>query len=199
MPDAPGNFADGPGISSTMIPLEQLPHELDRSAFTCQAIVEAPAGSRVKVYYDPKSHRFRVGKFLPLGMAFPFDFAFVPSTLGGDGDPLDLLILPEASLPVGSIVTVRILGILEAEQQKPNKRAKRNDRVIARLTESRLFAKVEHISALGDRFVEEISTFFATYKKLRGQSYKVINVGGPERAADLIEEGAAALVQAAKP
>ena len=48
-----------------MIPLEQLPHELDRSAFTCQAIVEAPAGSRVKVYYDADSHRFRIGKFLP--------------------------------------------------------------------------------------------------------------------------------------
>src|SRR5919112_284777 len=122
-------------------PLETLPHELDRSKLTCQAVVEAPAGSRVKVYYDPGSHGFRIGKFLPLGMVFPLDFAFVPSTLGGDGDPLDLLILPEASLPVGSIVTVRILGILEAEQQKVNKRAKRNDRVIARLTESRLFAQ----------------------------------------------------------
>ena len=43
-------------------PLETLPHELDRSNMTCQAIVEAPAGSRVKVYYDPESHRFRIGK-----------------------------------------------------------------------------------------------------------------------------------------
>ena len=159
---------------------------------TCQAIVEAPAGSRVKVYYDPESHRFRVGKFLPLGMVFPLDFAFVPSTLAGDGDPFDLLILPEASLPVGSIVTVRILGILEAEQFKPNKRPRRNDRVIARLVESRLFAKVEHINELGDRFVEELTTFFSTYKRLRGQTYNVLEVGGPDRAADLILEGAEA-------
>ena len=49
-------------------PLETLPHELDRSNMTCQVVVEAPASSRVKVYYDPESHRFRVGKFLPLGM-----------------------------------------------------------------------------------------------------------------------------------
>ena len=174
-----------------MIPLEQLPHELDRSKFTCQAIVEAPAGTRVKVYYDPESHRFRVGKFLPLGMAFPLDFAFVPSTLAGDGDPFDLLILPEASLPVGSIVNVRILGILEAEQNKPNKRPRRNDRVIARLVESRLFAKVQHIDQLGQTFVEELTTFFSTYKRLRGQTYNVIAVGGPDRAADLILDGAA--------
>lgn len=174
-----------------MIPLEQLPHELDRSASTCQAIVEAPAGSRVKVYYDPESHRFRIGKFLPLGMVFPLDFAFVPSTLAGDGDPFDLLILPEAALPVGCIVKVRILGILEAEQWKGKKPKRRNDRVIARLVESRLFAKVDHIDQLGDQFVEEMSTFFATYKRLRGQNYDVFAVGGPERAADLIEEAAA--------
>jgi len=175
----------------TPLPLEQLPHELDRSKFTCQAVVEAPAGSRVKVYYDPDSHRFRIGKFLPLGMVFPLDFAFIPSTLAGDGDPFDLLILPEAALPVGSIVTVRILGILEAEQFKVNKKPRRNDRVIARLTESRLFAKVQHIDQLGQTFVDELSSFFATYKRLRGQTYSVIAVGGPDRAADLILQGAA--------
>lgn len=174
-----------------MIPLDQLPHELDRTKFTCQAIVEAPAGSRVKVYYDPDSHRFRIGKFLPLGMVFPLDFAFIPSTLAGDGDPVDLLILPEAALPVGSIVKVRILGILEAEQFKPNKRARRNDRVIARLVESRLFGRVEHINQLGETFVQELSTFFSTYKRLRGQTYQVLAVGDPDRAAELIEEATA--------
>ena len=172
-------------------PLEKLPHELDRSKMTCQAIVEAPAGSRVKVYYDPESHRFRIGKFLPLGMVFPLDFAFVPSTLAGDGDPFDLLILPEVSLPVGSIVKVRILGILEAEQYKANKRPRRNDRVIARLVESKLFAKVSHIDQLGPGFVEELSCFFSTYKKLRGQTYTVLAASGPDRAADLILEGEA--------
>jgi inorganic pyrophosphatase len=173
-----------------MIPLEQLPHELDRSKLTCQAVVEAPAGSRVKVYYDPESHRFRIGKFLPLGMVFPLDFAFIPSTLAEDEDPVDLLILPEASLPVGSIVNVRILGILEAHQFRPKKKPRRNDRVIARLIESRLFGEVQNLDTLGDRFVEELSTFFSTYKRLRGQTYEVLKVGGPQRAVDLIEEAA---------
>lgn len=175
-----------------MIPpsLEALPHELDRDRMTCQAIVEAPAGSRVKVYYDPESHRFRIGKFLPLGMVFPLDFAFVPSTLAGDGDPVDLLILPEASLPVGSIVNVRILGVLEAHQYREKAKPRRNDRVIARLVESRLFAKVKRLDQLGGTFVRELSTFFSTYKRLRGQTYEVLAVGGPDRAAELILEGA---------
>ena len=177
-----------------MIPLslEDLPHELDGAQFTCQAIVEAPAGSRVKVYYDPDSHRFRVGKFLPLGMVFPLDFAFVPSTLAGDGDPVALLILPEASLPVGSIVKARILGVLEAHQFKPNKRPRRNDRIIARLVESRLFARIQHLEQLGEAFVKELGTFFETYKRLRGQTYEILAAGDRERAVQLIEEGAAA-------
>jgi inorganic pyrophosphatase len=175
-----------------MISLEDLPHELDRANFTCQAIVEAPAGSRVKIYYDPESHRFRVGKFLSLGMVFPVDFGFVPSTLGGDGDPLDVLILPEAELPVGAIVKVQILGILEADQRKLNKRPKRNDRVIARLVESRLFAAVHRLEQLGPNFMDELGTFFETYKRLRGQTYQILAVEGPERAADLIEAAAAA-------
>ena len=174
----------------TALSMEKLPHDLNREQYTCQAVVEAPAGSRVKVYYDPESHRFRVGKFLPLGMVFPFDFSFIPSTFAGDGDPVDLLILPEANLPVGSIVKVQILGVIEAEQFKPNKRPKRNDRIIARLIESRLFAKIEELDQLGQQFVDEIGMFFETYKRLRGQTYRILAVGGRSRAVELIEEGA---------
>lgn len=174
------------------IHFEQLPHQLDLSQFNCQAIVEAPAGSRAKVYYDAESHGFRIGKFLPLGMAFPLDFAFIPSTLGGDGDPVDLLILPEVPLPVGAIVKVRILGVLEAEQFKPNKRPRRNDRIIARLVESKLFAKVQQLDQLGETFVNELGEFFHTYKRLRGQTYNVLAVGNRERAVELIQEGAQA-------
>jgi inorganic pyrophosphatase len=37
-----------------------------------------------------------LGRLLPEGMMFPFDFGFIPSTLGDDGDPLDILVLMEA-------------------------------------------------------------------------------------------------------
>jgi len=49
---------------------------------------------------------------------------------------------------------------------------------------------VQNLDTLGDRFVEELSTFFSTYKRLRGQTYEVLKVGGPQRAVDLIEEAA---------
>ncbi len=117
--------------------LTDLPHELDKHAFTCRAIVETPHGSRAKFIYDVKTGLFALGKLLPVGMAFPVDFGFVPSTLGGDGDALDLLVVAEAQLPVGCLVTVRLLGSMEVEQWRDGEPRVRNDRLIARLAESR--------------------------------------------------------------
>ena len=174
-----------------MIALEQLDNELDAAAFTCRAIVETPAGSHAKFAYDPESGLFQLGKLLPVGLAFPLDFGFIPSTLGGDGDPLDVLVMPEVVLPVGCLVDVRLLGVMEAEQRKAGKRAKRNDRVIVRLVESRLFRGIEQLSQLGQPLADELAIFFQTYKALRGQAYDILNVGGPERAVEIIREGAA--------
>ena len=59
----------------------------------CNVIIETPKGSRNKFDYDPEVGLFRLGGVLPLGAVFPFDFGYVPGTLGEDGDPLDVLVL----------------------------------------------------------------------------------------------------------
>lgn len=52
-----------------------------------RAVIEAPRGSANKLRYDPDLGVFVLHNVLPLGMSFPFDFGFVPGTLGADGDP----------------------------------------------------------------------------------------------------------------
>lgn len=168
-----------------------VPHRLDRGALTCRAVVETPAGSRAKFTYDEDSGLYLLGKMLPAGLAFPLDFGFVPSTLGGDGDPLDILILAEDRLPVGCLVDVRLLGAIEVEQWREGEDKVRNDRIVARLGESRAFAELRSMDQLGKAFASELDSFFRTYKTLRGQRYEVLAAGGPERAAELIEQAAA--------
>jgi inorganic pyrophosphatase len=73
---------------------------------------------------------FRFEKVLPLGQTFPFDFGFLPSTIGGEGDPLDVLLLSEAPVPTGSLVLGKILAVMEGEQVEKGKK-QRNDRIIA--------------------------------------------------------------------
>ena len=62
-------------------------------------VVETPKGSRNKYKYDDKLGVFKVHCLLPAGAVFPFDFGFVPSTVGEDGDPLDVLVLMEEPTP----------------------------------------------------------------------------------------------------
>src|SRR5207302_1611839 len=91
----------------------------DVSALRCQLLCKAlppPRGSRCKYKYDPKTGVFRLGKLLPLGAGFPYNFGFVPSTRGEDGDALDVLVFLDEPVFAGCVVPVRLIGVLEAEQ-----------------------------------------------------------------------------------
>ena len=80
--------------------LSTLPSQLDPKKCTCRAIIETPKGCRNKFDYDPDSGLFMLGGLLPEGMIFPFDFGFIPSTLGEDGDLAEEL-LPRPRVHAG--------------------------------------------------------------------------------------------------
>jgi inorganic pyrophosphatase len=102
--------------------LTTLRHGLDTKKATCLAIIETPKGSRNKFSYDPETGLFKLGGLLPEGMRFSFDFGFVPSTLGEDGDPLDVLVLMDAPAHVGCQVDIRVVGVIAGKQSEPKKR-----------------------------------------------------------------------------
>src|SRR6201993_3909886 len=110
--------------------LSTLPHHLDVKKGVCRAIVETPQGSRNKFDYDPESNLFMLGGLLPEGMVFPFDFGFVPSTLGDDGDPLDALVLMDAPTHVGCLVEGRVRGGIAGRKTEDGKKEE-NDRLLA--------------------------------------------------------------------
>ncbi len=56
---------------------------------------------------------------------FLFDFGFIPSTLGDDGDPVDILVLMDAPAHVGCLIEVRIVGVISAEQIEDGKKRPR--------------------------------------------------------------------------
>lgn len=165
-----------------------IPNKLDPDANTCRAIVETPAGHRSKFDYDPETELFELAGVLPAGMAFPLAFGFVPKTLGEDGDPIDILILADEALPVGCLVTVRLLGVIEAEQTEDGETC-RNDRLIGRISQSRMHADVADLDALGRATVDEVSQFFVAMNALKGKSFEVKAIGDAPRACSLTEEG----------
>src|ERR1700692_4940322 len=112
-----------------MSDLTALPNDLDPQKGHCQIVIETPEGCGNKFDYDRASNLFKLGGLLPEGMMFPFDFGFIPSTLGDDGDPLDVMVLMDSPAHVGCLVALRIIGVIEAEQVQDGKPQK-NDRLL---------------------------------------------------------------------
>ena len=82
-----------------------------------RVVIETPKGSRNKFAFDAEQHMFQLKKVLPAGMAFPYDFGFVPSTLAEDGDPVDVLVLMDEPAFPGCVLSCRPVGVIEGEQK----------------------------------------------------------------------------------
>jgi inorganic pyrophosphatase len=152
-------------------------------------VIETPKGSRNKYNYDEKLRLFKLGGVLPSGASFPFDFGFVPSTLGGDGDPLDVLVLMDEPAFTGCLVRVRLVGVVEAEQTERDGETTRNDRLVGVAADSRLLGRVRTLESLGPDLLEEIEHFFVSYNDIKGKVFKPLGRHGPARALKLVEEG----------
>ena len=152
-------------------------------------VIDTPKGSRNKYTYDEKTGLFKLGGVLPAGASFPFDFGFVPSTLGGDGDPLDVLVLMDKPAFTGCLVHVRLVGVIEAEQTERDGETERNDRLIGVAAESRLQRHVRALGSLNPDLVEEIEHFFISYNQVKGKEFKPLGRFGPQKALRLVEEG----------
>lgn len=144
-------------------------------------IIETPKGSRNKYAFDSKERVFELKKVLPAGMAFPYDFGFVPSTRGGDGDPLDVLVLMDEPAFAGCKLMCRVVGVIEGEQgDKRNK--ERNDRIVAVEDGNHRYAHVKHIDDLGKQFERELEEFFVNYHRLSAKEFRVLGLKGPTAA-----------------
>jgi inorganic pyrophosphatase len=153
-----------------------------------QVVIETPKGCRNKYAFDPQQKVFELKKVLPAGMAFPYDFGFIPSTIGDDGDPVDVLVLMDEPAFAGCLLKCRIVGIIEGEQGDKKKKI-RNDRIIAVAQENHSYAHVKRIGDLGKKFVRELEDFFVNYHQLLGKKYSIIGVRGPATARRLIKAG----------
>jgi inorganic pyrophosphatase len=154
---------------------------------TLQVIVETPKGSRNKYAFDPKQEIFALKKVLPAGMAFPYDFGFLPRTIAPDGDPIDVLLLMDEPAFPGCAIRSRLIGIIEGEQIDGRKRT-RNDRLVAIAEANHMYANIKNLKDLPNQFLRELQDFFVNYHKLEGKEYRLLGCKGTAAAASLIKK-----------
>lgn len=153
-----------------------------------RVVVDTPKGSRNKYKYDETLGLYRLSKVLPLGSAFPYDFGFIPSTRGADGDPLDVLVLGEEALFPGCLVTVRLVGVLQAEQTEHGT-AFRNDRLLGAIETAINRPAIQTLTDLQSERLDEIEAFFRAYNRLEGRHFTPIGRHGPAIAEQLLADG----------
>ncbi len=159
----------------------------DNQSGDLNVVIETPKGSRNKYTYDKELGLFKLSGVLPAGAVFPFDFGFVPLTLGGDGDPMDVLVLMDEPAFTGCLVPARLIGVIEAEQTEEGETT-RNDRLIAVASNSRNHRDVRSLDQINDNLVSEIEHFFVSYNTIKGKKFSPIGCSGPDRAEQLVEE-----------
>ena len=152
-------------------------------------VVETPKGCRNKYKWEPKFGLFTLHKVLPAGMTFPLDFGFIPGTRAADGDPMDVLLLADEPTFTGCVVTARLLGVLEAEQQEKGEKPERNDRVFAVSVTSHDHADLRKMKDVNGQARKELEQFFVNYNELDKRRFSVLGYRGRSTARELVEKG----------
>ena len=150
---------------------------------TIQVQIEVPKHSLVK--YEMQNGRLHVDRILPTPIPYPFNYGYIPNTLGGDGDPLDAVVLTEYTLHPGCYVTCRALGVLQTEDE-----AGVDSKIILVPTTDGHYTNVEDVHDLPSSTTDTIAYFFRHYKELEaGKWVKTLGILGRDRAADIIKQG----------
>jgi len=154
-----------------------------------QVIVEAPRGSAIKLKYEPRLGAFSVARALPRGLTYPFDWGFVPGTLGPDGDPLDALVMHDTSTYPGVVLPCRVLGVVELSQRGTEGGRQRNDRIIAMPVWHDRLEELERAADLPARLRKEIELFFLDATFFTNKNAKILGWNSPQKARLLLESG----------
>jgi inorganic pyrophosphatase len=166
-------------------PLNELP-AVDPDSGRLNVVVDTPQGSRNKYKFDERRGLWRLSKVLPQGMSFPYDFGFLPSTRGEDGDPLDVLLLMDEPAFPGCVVPARLIGVLEAEQTEGGKTV-RNDRLVAVVETPYNPAEYRSLEDVSRQRLDEIEHFFVSYNQVEGRQFKPLGRRGADRARELLD------------
>ena len=153
-------------------------------------VVEVPVGGEpIKYELDKDAGTLVVDRFLYTAMRYPGNYGFIPHTLSGDGDPVDVLIANSRAIAPGAVISVRPVGVLLMEDN-----AGMDEKIVAVPSQhiSQRFDTIANVSDLPEITVRQIEHFFAHYKDLEpGKWVKIVRWGDAEEARRIIVEGIA--------
>jgi inorganic pyrophosphatase len=152
----------------------------DKLPESFNVIIEIPAdGKAIKYEVDKDTGLLVVDRFMPTAMHYPADYGYVPSTLAGDGDPVDVLVITPEPVQAGCLIKCRALGMLTMTDE-----AGEDNKVLA-VPVAKSCAEFAHMKSLGDVSsiaLDRIVHFFTYYKALEPNKWVKVE-GWKDQAA----------------
>ena len=151
-------------------PGDNLPEEIN-------VIIDIPKGCSNKYEYKEKQGYFELDRVIYSPLFFPFEYGFIPQTLSGDGDSLDVVLLTTFPTFSGCLIKARPVGVLLMEDEKGI------DHKIVAVPLEKIdphFKNIKDIEDINEHSKEEIKVFFEDYKKL--EKDKFVKIKGWEKA-----------------
>jgi|SRR5579872_3383751 len=147
------------------------------------AVVEVPRGESNKYEYDKSLQVFLLDRPLFASVHYPCEYGFIPGTLGGDGDALDILILADQASFTGCVVEARPVGVLDmVDQEGPDQK------ILAVLASDPEHNEIRNHADVFPHLLREIEHFFSVYKQLEGKRTEVAGWRNVTQAREVINE-----------
>ncbi len=161
-------------------------HDIDPSRISVDkftAFIEIGKGSKVKYELDKETGLIKFDRLLHTSMVYPANYGFIPRTLGGDGDPLDVLVISSEPFMPGILVDCYPIGMIVMVDD-----GEMDEKIIAIAKDDPFFKTVKTMDDLPKHLYDEMSHFFGRYKELQKKKTEIKGIEGIEGAKKIIEE-----------
>ncbi len=150
-------------------------------------LIEIPAGSKNKYEFDKDLNAIALDRVLSSSVQYPYDYGFIPNTLGNDGDPLDgMVIIDQPTFP-GCVIAARPIGMLEMIDG-----GDRDEKILCVADKDPRYAHVKSLKDIPQHRLDEISEFFKTYKNLEKKVTEILGWKDVDAVMPLVQECVAA-------
>lgn len=174
----------------------------DRAPDRVTAFIEMVSTDTVKYEVDKDSGYLKIDRPQKYSTTIPALYGFIPQTysgrrvadignqvldrkdIEGDGDPVDICVLTEKTIPHGDILVKAkpIGGIRMIDNNQAD------DKIIAVLVHDALYGQIDDVDQLPQLVIERLRHYFLTYKDLPGdkRNVEITHIYGAQQAKDVI-------------
>lgn len=122
-------------------------------------IIEIRKGEKNKYEFDKDTGRLFLDRVNGTLLGYPADYGYIPETLCEDGDPLDALLIIDESVPHGTVVPSRPIGVLYFEDD-----GEMDEKLIVVPADDISKDHIKELDDLGEAFKKNVEHFYAHYK-----------------------------------